>query len=94
VLSNKKCSLHFKFNFSFEVYEHCVLLNKQSMPYTLVNHTWVYEVLDCHITYVIGVEFHSISFKEKSHFIVIWLNQKNSMFFLWRVSETCESHST
>jgi hypothetical protein len=52
-----------------------VFFNKQSSPYTLqkkVKFSWVYEISDFHISFVIDVEFHHVALKVQLGFIVIY----------------------
>ncbi len=75
MLGNKKWSLHFKLNLSFEVCELCV--DKQENHCHIawekrVKLLWVFEFSNYHIAYAIGAKFHHVNLKMKLDFIGIF----------------------
>jgi len=75
VLGNKNWSMHSKVIFSFEVCWAlcCLTSNDCHIPWEGgVKPLWVFEVLDCHIVFVISVEFHCVALKVQFDLIIIY----------------------
>jgi hypothetical protein len=75
VLGNKNWSMYSKIIFSLEVcWALCYLTsNDCHIPWEGgVKSLWVFEVLDCHIAFVISVEFHYVALKVEFNLIIIY----------------------